>query len=48
MFWKIYKDKVDEWIIYYNSDEVFEEIADTSTIYDQEKFNEFKKDIVDE
>ncbi len=44
MFWNIYKYIVDEWIIYYNSNEVFEEIADDSKIFDQEKYQEFLKD----
>jgi len=45
MFWNIYKDIVDEWIIYYNSNEIIEEIADNRQIYDNEKYQEFLKDI---
>ncbi|MFA7570344.1 MAG: AAA family ATPase [Sulfurimonadaceae bacterium] len=45
MFWNIYKDLCDTWSIYYNSDEVFEEIADKSQIFDEIKYNEFLKDI---
>ena len=45
MFWNIYKDLCDSWSIYYNSDEVFEEIADKSQIFDEIKYNEFLKDI---
>ncbi len=45
MFWNIYKNLVDEWIIYYNSNEVFEEIADKDIIYDNEKYQKFLKDI---
>ncbi len=48
MFWNVYKDLVDEWIIYYNSNEVFEEIADQNKIYDNEKYQEFLKDIKNE
>ena len=45
LFWNTYKEMVDEWILYYNSNETFEEIADSSIVYDSEKLNEFKKDI---
>jgi len=45
MFWNVYKNIVDEWIIYYNSNEIFEEIADKDTIYDNEKYQEFLKDL---
>ncbi len=48
MFWNVYKDLVNEWIIYYNSNEIFEEIADKITIYDKEKYQEFIKDIDNE
>ncbi len=48
MFWNAYKDIVDEWIIYYNSNEIFEEIADKDTIYDNEKYQEFLKDLNEE
>jgi hypothetical protein len=44
----MYKDLVNEWIIYYNSNEVFEEIADQNVIYDNEKYQEFLKDIKNE
>jgi len=45
LFWYRYKDQVDDWIIYYNSNEAFEEIADQTTIYDDEKYQEFLKEI---
>ncbi len=45
MFWSIYKDLVDKWIIYYNSNEVFEKIANNNKIYDNEKYQEFLKDL---
>ncbi len=45
MLWNVYKNIVDEWIIYYNSNEIFEEIADNDTIFDDEKYQEFLKDI---
>ncbi len=45
MFWNSYKDLVDEWVIYYNSNEVFEEIADKNRVFDNEKYQEFLKDI---
>jgi predicted ABC-type ATPase len=45
MFCNTYKKLVDDWIIYYNSNEVFEEIADKNIVYDNEKYHEFLKDI---
>jgi predicted ABC-type ATPase len=44
MFQNTYKDMVDTWSIYYNSNEIFEEIADNSQVFDNEKYNEFLKD----
>ena len=46
MFMFSYKELVDKWTIYYNSDEVFEKIATDEMIYDEDKWQEFKKDIV--
>ncbi len=45
MFWNVYRNIVDKWIVYYNSNEIFEEIADKETIYDDEKYQEFLKDL---
>jgi len=45
LFFTIYKDIVDEWNIYYNSNEFFEEIANNDIILDTQKYNEFIKDI---
>jgi len=45
MFYNTYKNMVDDWTIYYNSNEIFEEIADNNTIFDTERFNEFRKDL---
>ncbi len=45
MFWDIYKNIVDEWIIYYNSNEIFEEIADKHSVFDNEKYQAFLKDL---
>ncbi len=42
MFFEVYKDLVDRWEIYYNSNEIFEKIADIDGIYDHEKMNEFR------
>ncbi len=44
MFQNTYKDIVDTWSIYYNSNEIFEEIADDTQVFDNEKYNEFLKD----
>jgi len=43
MFWKVYKDLVDEWVVYYNSDEYFEKIADNNIVYDEEKMEELRR-----
>lgn len=45
MFWNIYKDMVNEWVIYYNSDEIFEKIANKEKILDNKKYDDFIKDI---
>jgi len=45
MFYNVYKDLVDEWSIYYNSNEIFEKIAQNDKILDHEKYNKFLGDI---
>lgn len=45
MFVNVYKELLDKWTIYYNSDEVFEKIATDEMIYDEDKWQEFKKDV---
>jgi len=45
MFMNIYKELLDKWTIYYNADEVFEKIATNEMIYDEDKWQEFRKDI---
>jgi len=44
LFCTLYKDMVSSWIIYYNSDEAFEKVADNNKVLDKEKYNKFKKD----
>ena len=46
LFMYVYKDLVDKWIIYYNSDEISEKIATNEMIYDHKKWQEFTKDLV--
>ncbi len=45
MFMNIYKELLDKWTIYYNADEVFEKIATNEMIYDENKWQEFIKDV---
>jgi predicted ABC-type ATPase len=45
LFMDVYKDLVDKWIMYYNSDEVTEKIATDEMIYDNKKWQEFIKDL---
>jgi len=45
MFYAIYKDIVDHWSIYYNSNETFEKIAMNDKVLDHEKYNKFLGDI---
>ncbi len=45
MFVYIYKELLDKWTIYYNADEVFEKIATNEMIYDENKWQEFIKDV---
>ena len=42
MFFDVYKDLVDRWEVYYNSNEIFEKIADIDAVYDHEKMKEFR------
>ncbi len=42
MFFEVYKDLVDHWEVYYNSNEIFEKVADTDAVYDHEKMQEFR------
>ncbi|MEA3314937.1 MAG: zeta toxin family protein [Campylobacterota bacterium] len=43
LFCSIYKDIVSSWSIYYNSNEIFEKIADNKLVFDVEKYNKFKE-----
>jgi len=45
MFWNIYKDIVDSWSLYYNSDDIFEKIGNNDKILDEEKYKKFIGDI---
>jgi len=45
MFFNVYKNLVDSWSIYYNSDEIFEKIASNDKILDNQKYEIFCKDI---
>ena len=45
MFYRVYKDIVDDWSIYYNSNEVFEKIAYNNKILDHKKYDKFLGDI---
>ena len=43
LFCSLYKNIVSSWSIYYNSDEIFEKVADEKTIFDNEAYNKFKE-----
>jgi len=45
MFYNVYKNLVDSWSIYYNSDEIFEKIASNDKVLDNQKYEMFLKDI---
>jgi predicted ABC-type ATPase len=45
MFMNVYKDLVDKWIMYYNSDEITEKIATDEMIFDTKKWQDFTKDL---
>ena len=45
MFYNTYKDMVDEWSIYYNSNEIFEKIATNIKVLNNEKYKFFMGDI---
>jgi predicted ABC-type ATPase len=44
MFYNSYKDLVDDWGVYYNTNGIFEEIVNKKVILDSEKYNELIKD----
>jgi len=44
LFCEVYKDIVSSWTIYYNSDEIFEKVADNTKVLDTQKYNKFKED----
>jgi predicted ABC-type ATPase len=44
MFKTVYKNIVDDWSVYYNSNEIFESVADKNQIFDDEKYKQFLKD----
>lgn len=43
LFCSVYKNIVSSWSIYYNSNEIFEKIADNNIVFDMEKYNKFKE-----
>ena len=45
LFMSVYKNLVDKWTMYYNSDEVTEKIATDEMIYDNKKWQEFIRDL---
>jgi len=45
LFYEVYKDMVDSWSLYYNSNEIFEEIANDDEILDDDKYNDFLGDM---
>jgi predicted ABC-type ATPase len=45
LFYEVYKDMVDSWSFYYNSNEIFEEIANDDEILDDDKYNDFLGDM---
>lgn len=36
LFWTVYKDSVDKWLLFFNGDDTFERVADNDEIYDNE------------
>ena len=45
MFYNTYKDLVDNWSVYYNTNDIFEEVANINDILDSEKYRELIKDL---
>ncbi len=43
LFCEVYKDIVSSWSIYYNSNEIFEKVADNNKVLDTQKYNKFKE-----
>lgn len=43
LFLNLYREMVDSWTIYHNTDEVFEKIATDVVVYDKDKYQKFIK-----
>jgi hypothetical protein len=41
LFWHLYKNIVNEWVLIYNGDNSFEIVADNKDIYDDELLKKF-------
>ena len=46
LFWKLYKDMVDDWLLFFNGDDSYELVAENNDIINEILFELFKKDIV--
>lgn len=44
LFWERYRALCDAWFLYYNANEDFELVADSDTVFDELKLQEFLKD----
>jgi len=45
LFLNLYREMVDSWTIYHNTDEVFEKIATDRVVYDKDKYKKFIKEL---
>jgi len=45
LFWNLYKEKVDDWILFFNGDDSYELVAENDDIINEVLFELFKKDI---
>lgn len=41
LFWNLYKDMVDKWILFFNGDDNYELIANETQVLNDEKYNKF-------
>jgi len=46
LFWNLYKDMVDDWLLFFNGDDSYELVAENNDIINEILFELFKRDIV--
>jgi predicted ABC-type ATPase len=48
LFWNVYRNLADKWILFFNGDDNFELVAEDGNVIDEELFNSFLEEIENE